>query len=196
VTNVNQNNNLVYFSEEDGPLLTAILNPGNYTGTTLAAELKRVMDDIGSHTYTVTFNSITSKLTVATNIPNVYGWRFSNTFRSAALLLGFPDTDSDNLTAFISTDPIRLDYSLYYDIITNLGSGNMSSSGRYSILARIANTTPPNTILFYENQNDADSSVISNDLNQIEIRLVDDKGNVLPLNATAHISYTFRIEFM
>jgi hypothetical protein len=190
---VNNNNNKVYFAEEEGATLTATLEPGNYTGTTLAVELKRVLDLAGDHTYSVSYNSSTNKLSITTTLPNVFGFRFSNTFQSSAHILGFPDLDSDNLSGFISSNPVRLDGNLYFDLVSNLGSNNMASSGRYSILARIAVNVPTGAIIFYDNQNNEDDSYINNDLNQIALRLYDDRGNLLQLDQSSHISYTLRI---
>lgn len=76
---------------EGGSQLTATITQGSYSPTTLAAEIKTRMDAVGAADYTITFDDITRKFTIASN-----GATFvlmfatgSNVHISASGVLGF-----------------------------------------------------------------------------------------------------------
>lgn len=89
---------------EGGSQLTATLTPGSYSPTTLCAEIKTRMDAAGAQTYTVTFNAITRKFTIAQG-----GATFSllfatgtNAYISASGVLGFDIEDQTGAMTYTS----------------------------------------------------------------------------------------------
>jgi hypothetical protein len=70
---INTGNNMIHFQEtsthvSNNTYLTATLNVGNYDITSLLAEVKSKMDAIsGGSSYTITNNTLTSKITIVTD---------------------------------------------------------------------------------------------------------------------------------
>lgn len=64
---VNDNNNKIYFEETGGTTLTATIPPGNYDTSSLPAAIKSALEAVGGSTYTVTYNSTTNKITIASD---------------------------------------------------------------------------------------------------------------------------------
>lgn len=64
---MSSNNNTIYFQETNGTTLTAVVDEGLYTASTLATALKTAMETVGGSTYTITVNTTTSKITIASD---------------------------------------------------------------------------------------------------------------------------------
>lgn len=62
---IDETNNKIDFRETSSSSLVATLTPGSYTPTALCAEIKTQMEAVGAETYTVSFNSLTRKFTIA-----------------------------------------------------------------------------------------------------------------------------------
>ena len=188
---INSKNNTIVFREasDDATTYTATLTKGNYTGTTLAAEIATQMTAVtgNGYTYTASFDTSTLKLDISAGLPDVFKIVEAN------------DTLGYNVgTSFVSSKigdlPVRLDGTQYIDIVSNLQTLNLTSSGRTNVLARIQNVVNYGGILFYQNQNDADSTQISNGaLDRFELQLRDDRGRLLELPANSHFSLAFRL---
>jgi len=58
---INESNNIIYFEETNGSLLTAEIIPGNYSPVDLAAEIETQMNSVGSSTYTVAVDSLQNR---------------------------------------------------------------------------------------------------------------------------------------
>jgi hypothetical protein len=194
---INKNNKFIYFYENlnTGVLKTATLTEGTYTSTTLATEIQTRMNAIAANVYTVTFNSVSSKLTISTTLPNTIAFSWSAATNNAAKVMGFPTTDSTFQSVKVSSYPVRLDGSLYIDIITNFRANVISSDGRSSIMARIPLSVSYGSILFWENPSLRDTAfyAYSDDFNSLNVRLVDDTGNLLPIPDNCEFSMTFKI---
>ena len=62
---INEYNNIIHFQEINGITLMAEIPIGNYSsGNDIASEIENTMNNIGSSSYTVTYNSITEKFTI------------------------------------------------------------------------------------------------------------------------------------
>lgn len=86
---------------------TATISPGNYAGTSLATALQTALNAAGSPvTFTVSYNSIRNKLTVAASSSVAIG--ASN---GANLVLGFVTGQSG--TSIESTNQLNLNHDLY-----------------------------------------------------------------------------------
>ena len=81
--------------DEGGAELTATLTPGNYSGQTLAAEIKTQMDSAGALTYTVTYAESTGLFTIAASGAFTLLWNsgshtyLPDLYSPAAGMLGF-----------------------------------------------------------------------------------------------------------
>ena len=58
---INESNNVIYFEETDGTVLTAEIIPGNYTPTGLATEIETQMTNAGSSNYTVAVDTLQNR---------------------------------------------------------------------------------------------------------------------------------------
>ena len=63
IYNVTSSNNTLDFT--DGAAVTATLPVGSYNINTLLAELKIQMNAVGSQAYTITYSTITMKITIS-----------------------------------------------------------------------------------------------------------------------------------
>jgi hypothetical protein len=187
---INTKNNTFQFEEGGGGgVVTATLDPGNYTGATLATQIKTQMEAVSPNTYTYTASYLSdqSKMNIQTTLPDTFKILSDNE------TLGFT-VQSSFVSGFTGDNPIRLDGSTYYDITSNLQTLNMSTSGRTNVLARIHNLVNYGGLNFFENQNSADSTQISGgSMDRFEIRIVDDKGQLVEFPSTAHWSAMFRM---
>lgn len=62
---IDDSNNKIDFRENSSTTLTATLTNGTYTPASLCAEIKTRMEAVGGQTYTVSFNDLTRKFTIA-----------------------------------------------------------------------------------------------------------------------------------
>jgi hypothetical protein len=91
------------FKEGAGPELQANLNPGDYTLTEFAVEIKRALDAIGALTYTVTVDRTTRKITISStsnfSLLVTTGTRVGS---SAWGLMGFTGADKTGASSYQS----------------------------------------------------------------------------------------------
>lgn len=92
---VNTTNHKINFNET-GPELTATLSAGNYTGQTLANEVKAQLEAAGAWDYTVSYNDTAALFTIAANANFDLYWKMgSNYANMAANLLGYANNNDD-----------------------------------------------------------------------------------------------------
>lgn len=144
---VDNNSKYINFKNQaGGPVLTAVLNPGNYTGTGLLAELKRAMDLAdGFYKYTWVMDRTilagTSNrirvTTTSTYLSILFGTGVSAP-SSPRELIGFGYSDLTGATTYqglsqagtvLYPDFATWDYLGPDSFITNDGSKNVSASG-------------------------------------------------------------------
>lgn len=185
----NSNNNNIYFKENGGITLTAIITPSNYTAAEFVIELKIQLEASGTSTYTVTYDNQIKRLTInagADTIQLVEGTR--NAFDEMGFII--PTLDLSNL---LGDNPIRLDGTQYIDVVSTIGNLNYSSNGRTNILARIPVLSGFGSIIYYENNSDDLLALVQYDMADIEIRLLDDKNNPWLLPSNANVSYVLKL---
>ena len=105
---INSTNNKIDFREVSTTTLTATLVVGTYTPTTLCAQIKTQLEASGTATYTVTFNDLSRKFTIATS-----GSYFDLVFESGPSILnsasGVLGYDIEDLQSALSyTSPYAL----------------------------------------------------------------------------------------
>lgn len=99
---IDSSNNLLDFQEAAGVLL-ATLNPGSYTLTTIASEVKRALDAAGLLTYTVTANRSTRKLTISsTSNFKLLVATGTHSGQSCFTLIGFTGSDKTGASTYTS----------------------------------------------------------------------------------------------
>lgn len=187
---VNSNNNTLVLEENIGAATTTVtLSNQAYTGGELAVELKSKLDAAsGLNTFTVTYNGGTKKITIVASSTN---FRFASS-STALKVIGFAANES-YATTHVSSSVVRLDGSLYYDIISSFSSRNVSSDGRSNVLARIPLVAAFGSVQTYQLQNDSRVEVRNRDLDIISVYLTDDEGRRVSLPEFSDISYVFKL---
>jgi hypothetical protein len=125
------------------PVLTATLTAGDYTGNTLATEVKTQMDAAGG-TYTVTYDEATAKFTIASATAFSLLWLSgANLANNAGALLGFGRT-ADSYGAITYTSATMVCHTYEY-LIADLGAAQT-----YNFVGLLGhNLTSSATIIVY-----------------------------------------------
>lgn len=191
---INSTNNKIYWKEDGGATITSTLTTNNYTGDEIAVELQAQLnaDTALARVYTVTYDSQSKKLTVSCNagVPDTIQFVSGdfNTYNE----LGY-NAPTSALTILTSDYPIRLDGTQYIDVVSSIGNMNYSSNGRTNILARVPVLSGFGSIVYYENDSDDLLDLVQNDMTNLEIRLLDDRGYQWDLPANANVSYVLKL---
>ena len=153
------------------------VEPGNYTVYQLIALLKTQM----GVTFTITYNSITSKL-LFTNTTN----NFTILASTINHILGFSKTTNSTSVALSLTarDVVNLNQIRALNIEINYPTYNVNVAQPYNqnILATIPVYVAPFSIITYINPNNFRTNLYVNKLEQINIRILDNQGNLVNLN--------------
>ena len=199
--NINQYNNKIYFYQNpelfQSPLREATITPNNYTIALFATEIQTQMNAVmpEPNTYTVSFDEQTLRLTITNNFI-AQTTQITDGPNSAGYSMGFLGAGGESTQAsdpLVASHPVRLDGSLYVDVQTNIGTLNYSSNGKTNLLARIPLTAPYGTIQYYENQTDDFLQLVADDIYNLEIRLLDDKGRLFELPSNSEVFFVFLI---
>lgn len=162
-----------------------------YDAVELATEIasKLNANSPGGETYTCTFNSQTSKLTLTCSTP-VRILESSTCLRE----LGVDATGTSSFSAdFEFANPVRLDGSEYVDIISSIGTRNVNSSGRTNILGRIYLDSAFGDLQYFQASIANPLQVYEQDITNLNIRLVDSRNNLFILPPNATVAYTLRL---
>jgi hypothetical protein len=175
-------NNKIYFYESTAPatLKTATLTIGFYDITQLISHIQTTMNALGGFTYTITYNSITKKITIGTgNVLNTFA------MVSGLSAVGFDDDCLHELgilpmSSFVvsKTSDCIIDIagSKFIDIRMNIPCQNQTSSQAQPPIVRVGINQPLGSVIFYDNPSEDPIRVSSYDLNQLDISIVDDNG--------------------
>jgi hypothetical protein len=189
---INANNNIVTF-DEGGGSLTATLTANSYTGSELASHLKTQMDAaVGAgDTYTVTYDSQSKKLTIASTGTYFF---VSGVANHAFDELGITTLDDAAAASRTSDVPINVSGSQYVDIVTDLSNLNYSSSTTAHVLARVPLNVAFGQVVFYEPNNDGSLFSTVDHLDYVSMALRDDKGNLWELPSNSYVSLVLKLE--
>lgn len=160
-----------------GPINTYYVEPGNYNITQFIDVIKNAM----GASYTITYSSITSKILIthstsnfiiyAATINHVLGFsKTTNTTSAANLLYG---RDCVNLNQIRAIN-VEINFPTY--------NVNVAQSYNNNILATIPVYVAPFSIITYTNPNNFRTNLYVNKLDQIQIRLLSNDGNLINLN--------------
>lgn len=179
--NVSNLNNKLYVEHSVDGNNTLTLTNGYYTSSELATELKTQLDSISAVTYTVSFDSLTSKYTFTPSAGN-FGFKFTtNTSNSCRKLIGKNAVDDTLGASQISDNNVDLaPYKVLYFSIPSAGnyvltSQNVNSSFYISV----------NEINGEEIRQDYHNDLIYLEFNQtinVSFKIHDHDGNLVDLN--------------
>ena len=164
---------------------------GNHNINTLLSELKSQL----SPSFTITFNSITNKITITNST-----YDFVILLNSSCLdLIGFSslsDIYSSNKTLTSNTN-VNLQSVQCICIRSNMQTNSITSGNQNNVstLASIAISNQPFTTIAFINQSNHKINLYNNNLNTISIKLLDQNGNIVDLNGL-HWSMTLQLDIL
>ena len=191
---INSNNNKIYWKEDGGAVITSTLTENNYSGMEMATELQTQLNaDTGiARVYTVTYDSQSKKLNINTGIlPNTIEFVDGN--NNAYAELGF-NSSAGSANQYTGAYPVYLSGTQYIDIQADITTNNYSSNGKTNILERIPLTANFGSIITYQNASDDYIDLNEDSINTLEIRVLDDKGNLWQLPQNAQISIVCKLK--
>lgn len=160
-----------------GTVFVYTVEPGNYNITQLVNTIKAAM----GASYTVTYNSITSKIRITHTSSNfiIYASSINH-------ILGFSKTT--NTTSIANSlngrDCVNLNQIRALNVECNFPTYNVNVAQAYNqnILATIPVYVAPFSIITYTNNNNFRTNLYVNKLDQIQIRIIDNNGVLVNLN--------------
>ena len=164
---------------------------GNHNINTLLSELKSQL----SPSFTITFNSITNKITITNST-----YDFVILLNSSCLdLIGFSslsDIYSSNKTLTSNTN-VNLQSVQCICIRSNMQTNSITSGNQNNVstLASIPISNQPFTTIAFINQSNHKINLYNNNLNTISIKLLDQNGNIVDLNGL-HWSMTLQLDIL
>ena len=144
--------------------------------------------------FTITYNSITNKMTF---VNSLYDFTFSSLSINFLSLLGFSLNLSSSSKTLTSDKVVNLCPYRCICISTNLKtfSINKKYSNNTSLLASIPINSAPNSIILYENKNNFKSNTFTNNISNIRVKLTDHDFNPLDLNGQ-HWTITLQFDIV
>ena len=171
VTPINDLTNKLQFNEGSGSLTLTLTN-GDYNGTDVASELQTKMNAVGSDTYTISYSSITKKITITSTGTFTIESCNNNSYRQ----LGFAPF-SVAVSSYTSSNLVFLLSSLYVDVITSIRNYNYNTSRKSDTLTRIHLDRNFGEIVKYVSYENDKFIINDNSLYSFNIRLFNDEGS-------------------
>ncbi len=183
------NNNKFHFQETGHSQVLLTLSEGNYDAENLATDLSSMMttnSNIGA-TYTVTYSERTNKLTFTSSSATVFKLEFINHIHTGSLLGFLPAEYSSSSNSITSETVVNVNSIPFIFVDSSFGNQgaitSVTNSGA-SILTKIQNNEPWNSMIFFANQNSSGTAMIlrRKRISSIRLTLRDPYFNVVDLN--------------
>lgn len=183
--NVNSTNNVLNYTVGTTGY-SLVLPQGNYTSTTMKNYL-----NLNLQNFTTTYDSTTNKFKFLNTQNNDFTFNATSTCLG---LLGFAGQSTSSSYSLISTRTINLNPIRCICVCTNLKTSNINinSKNKSNIICSIPITTQPNSIITYMNLNNFKINTYANIISSIQIKLMDQDGNLLDLNGA---NWSMTIQF-
>jgi hypothetical protein len=152
---------------------------GNYNINELITFLNSNMSG-----FTTTYNVKQNNITITNN--NNYNWQFMSA--STALILGF-NYPSYSTNYSITSNNINLNPISYINILTNYKTKSFIkkigvNNPDFNLLCSFPIEINRNGIIIYKNINNLKINTYTNNLNQLQIKITDNYGNLINLNGS------------
>lgn len=191
---INKNNQNIYFKEDGGATISFALDENNYTGTQIATELQSKLNaNTGlGRVYAVSYSTQTRKLTTTETggLPNTI--QYVDGSKNAYVELGI-NSSKGAATIYTHSYPVDLSGTEYVDLQTDITTSNYSSNGKTNILERVPMSVSFGEIMTYQNTTDDYIRLNEDSISSLEIRLLDDKGNLWDLPGNAQVAFVFKL---
>lgn len=183
--NINTSNNIFRFNLIAGDEISLIIPPGNYNINQLVLFLNTNM----SNYMTCSYNSVSNKITFSNSATS-----FVIIYNDFTRILGF-STSNFWVTSVTAPYCVNLYTITNINVETNLLTYNYSNvpneTTTQTILANIPVLTQPMGLIGYENKGDYKVNLYVGELNNLAIKLKDNKGNLIDMNGC---DYTMSIQ--
>lgn len=193
--NINKNNNQLfirlYNTQGFTQNLSYSLSFGNHTIASLLTELKFILGTA----FTITYNSITNKLTFIHSTYEFVLLSNSTCLEIIGFAIGY-DITTINKTLESNTN-VNLQSVQCICINSNIhtNSINTSNINNAHALANIPINQTPFSMITYMNSSNYRVNTYANNLNQINIKLLDQSGNIINLNGL-HWTMTLQVDIL
>jgi hypothetical protein len=192
--NIDSSNNFLSYSENGGISVNIFITAGNYTAIQMASYLTSIMTR-----FTVGYNGVTNKFTFTNST-----YDFIINSNSTCLdMLGFSSTEASFLSSasriLTSEYCVNMAQKQCLCIGSNLQTGNINLSSvqqNYrSIICSIPLDGQPFSLIAYKNPNNYKVNLYSNNLSVVNIKLLDQNGNLIDLNGK-YFSLTLQLDII
>jgi hypothetical protein len=185
--NINNFNNTFVFSIKDNPIVSIVLNNGNYNINQLVSELSLLMIS-----FKITYNVINNKLT----FKNDEYFKFYSTSTCYQVLGFIKDNDYLSINNIIkSVNCVNIMSIKRINLQSNFQTNNInkSATNNNSIICSIPVNKPPYSLIEFTNYNNFRINLFINTISFIYIKLVDEHENLVDLNGLNY-SLTLQID--
>lgn len=183
--NVDSTNNTLIFQENSGGVVTATITPGNYALSTMITALQTAMNavSVNGYTYTITADPITNFITITASA-GTFSIKNTGTLN---LMLGFSrSTSTSQNNANTGTRIYNLSRYGFLHLICSCSRGdtfNTTTGNRQGILAYIPICESQfGDVYSFRPQPFTWRDIAYPQVDQIQLQLTDDQGNVVDLN--------------
>lgn len=187
--NINTTNNVLKITEDPAGTpdpISVTVPPGNYTESELRTTTIALLNTatLNANTYSMTFDSITGKITITTDTTEF----FVDSITNGSVLnpaFGFNDAQNTSTSlSLVSINHISLDFLRYLNIKSDLGSNNhYSKTNLENIGVQVPITEGRSTIQFYDNHNGYKAKMeTKHSIKNIRFRIIDSDRNQVDLN--------------
>lgn len=189
---INEYNNQIYFAEDGGALIISTITSNNYTGTQFAAEIQTQMNADGGHTYAVTYDSQSKKISFVVTGGNC---AFIAGENNAYEEMGVNDNLTSTFTSLTASNVVHIAGTQYVDVICDKAVHTYSSTHRTNVLIRVPLNVSFGNVVYFESEMPQHLELhTGSHLNSIQFELRDDKGNPYKLPSNCHVSFYMTID--
>jgi hypothetical protein len=191
-------NSVVFRENGAGPSLVATLTAGYYNATDFCSQLKTQLEVAGANTYTISINTNTKKITIDAGADTIE-LRTSEMSNGMCDILGFGHNELVPYASIISGSlPVRLDNPANDYVLVQMdgiSNNNMVSQiVSKSILDTIPMSSPYGDIVYYENNENSNHSLVDiTTIDSMRVRLLDASGGSLQLPSNGYIMLKLRL---
>lgn len=186
-------NTTLYFQENGSSttLEAPLTLRTNYNAESLAIELKAKLEAAGAETYTITYDNFSKRYTISsTGTFKIVDGEFNIN----AEIGHDVSQNSSFVSSLVLANPVDLSGTKYVDVISTLGGGlNYTTTGAYTVLARMPTVSSFGEVIFYE-PTFTHSIVGHAATNTIGVALRDDRGFYIELSDNSYVSYSFQMK--
>lgn len=188
---IDSRNNKIYITETTSGAATATITSGYYTSVTFPAALKTALDAACTSNFTVSYSSLTNKLTFLSDNET---FKFRSGVNNAYYECGI-NTEDLEVVGLTETPTGQLDLSgtSVINVVSNIGT-NVLSGTSYKLLCSIVCDESQMSLATYENNSSEYYQLDTRNIDNITFSLYDNRMRQISLSKDFIISLSFIIQ--